>query len=96
MSFYCFLICNSFAMVNLINLNVEMDASFTRAIPILKEKVPAEYLSSSRSVLGEAAFIFVIGALTSFLSLRYLWLLISRLRSRLAVSRIFCVCYFDH
>jgi len=68
------------ALVHLITLNVEMDASFNRALPILKEKVPAEYLSGCRSVLRAAAFTYVIGALTSFLSLRYLWLLISRLR----------------
>jgi Zn-dependent membrane protease YugP len=57
-----------------------MDASFNRALPILKEKVPAEYLSGCRSVLRAAAFTYVIGALTNFLSLRYIWLLISRLR----------------
>ena len=68
------------ALVHLITLNVEMDASFNRALPILKEKVPAEYLIGCRSVLRAAAFTYVIGALTSFLSLRYLWLLISRLR----------------
>ena len=68
------------ALVHLITLNVEMDASFNRALPILKEKVPAEYLSGCRSVLRAAAFTYVIGALTNFLSLRYIWLLISRLR----------------
>ena len=68
------------ALVHLITLNVEMDASFNRALPILKEKVPAEYLSGCRSVLRAAAFTYVIGALTQFLSLRYIWILISRLR----------------
>jgi len=68
------------ALVHLITLDVEMDASFNRALPILKEKVPEEYLIGCRSVLKAAAFTYVIGALTSFLSLRYLWILISRLR----------------
>jgi len=68
------------ALVHLITLNVEMDASFNRALPILKEKVPAQYLSGCRSVLRAAAFTYVIGALTQFLSLRYIWILISRLR----------------
>jgi Zn-dependent membrane protease YugP len=31
-------------------------------------------------VLRAAAFTYVIGALTQFLSLRYIWILISRLR----------------
>ena len=68
------------ALVHLITLDVEMDASFNRALPILKEKVPTEYLNGCRSVLRAAAFTYVIGALTNFLSLRYLWILISRLR----------------
>ena len=68
------------ALVHIITLDVEMDASFNRALPILKEKVPEEYLIGCRSVLRAAAFTYVIGALTNFLSLRYLWILISRLR----------------
>lgn len=68
------------ALVHIITLDVEMDASFNRALPILREKIPEEYLIGSRSVLRAAAFTYVIGALTNFLSLRYLWILISRLR----------------
>ncbi len=68
------------ALVHLITLDVEMDASFNRALPILEEKVPKEYLNGCRSVLRAAAFTYVIGALTNFLSLRYLWVLLSRLR----------------
>ena len=68
------------ALVHLTTLDVEMDASFNRALPILKAKVPTEYLNGCRSVLRAAAFTYVIGALTNFLSLRYLWILISRLR----------------
>ena len=68
------------ALVHLITLDVEMDASFNRALPILREKIPEEYLIGCRSLLKAAAFTYVIGSLTSFLSLRYLWILISRLR----------------
>ena len=67
-------------LIHLITLNVEIDASFNRAMPILKEKIPEEYHAQCNNVLKAAAFTYVIGALTSFLSLRYLWLLISRVR----------------
>ena len=68
------------ALVHLITLDVEIDASFNRALPILEEKVPFEYHNGCRSVLRAAAFTYVIGALTNFLSLRYVWTLLSRLR----------------
>ena len=61
-------------------LDVEMDASFKRAMPILEEKIPEAYHAKCRDVLRAAAFTYVIGALTSFLSLRYLWILVSRIR----------------
>ena len=54
------------ALVHIITLDVEMDASFNRALPILREKIPEEYLIGSRSVLRAAAFTYVIGALTNF------------------------------
>jgi len=68
------------ALVHLITLDVEMDASFNRALPILKEKIPEEYHAQCQNILRAAAFTYVIGALTSFLSLRYIWLLLTRLR----------------
>ena len=67
-------------LIHLITLNVEIDASFNRAMPILKEKIPEEYHAQCNNVLKAAAFTYVIGALTSFLSLRYIWLLLSRVR----------------
>ena len=67
-------------LIHLITLDVEIDASFNKAMPILEEKIPAEYHSQCKDVLRAAAFTYVIGALTSFLSLRYLWLLITRVR----------------
>ena len=66
--------------IHLITLDVEIDASFNRAMPILQEKIPSEYHAQCKNVLKAAAFTYVIGALTSFLSLRYIWLLLSRVR----------------
>jgi hypothetical protein len=66
--------------IHLITLDVEVDASFNKAMPILEEKIPQEYHSQCKNVLKAAAFTYVIGALTSFLSLRYIWLLLSRVR----------------
>ena len=66
--------------IHLITLDVEIDASFKRAMPILQEKIPSIYHPQCRSVLNAAAFTYIIGALTSFLSLRYIWLLLTRLR----------------
>ena len=66
--------------IHLITLDVEVDASFKRAMPILEDKIPTEYHSQCKNVLQAAAYTYVIGALTSFLSLRYVWLLLTRLR----------------
>jgi len=66
--------------IHLITLDVEVDASFKRAMPILEDKIPIEYHSQCKNVLQAAAYTYVIGALTSFLSLRYVWLLLTRLR----------------
>ena len=67
-------------LIHLITLDVEFDASFNRALPILKEKVPVEYHRACRSILLAAAFTYVIGTIRNFLSLRYIWLLLTRLR----------------
>ena len=67
-------------LIHLITLDVEIDASFNKAMPILEKKIPVEYHAQCRDVLRAAAFTYVVGALTSFLSLRYLWLLVSRVR----------------
>ena len=67
-------------LIHLVTLDVEIDASFNRALPILREKVPSQYHEECRSVLRAAAYTYVIGALQSVISLRYIWLLIMRLR----------------
>ena len=67
-------------LIHLVTLDVEIDASFNRALPILREKVPSQYHEECRSVLRAAAYTYVIGALRSVISLRYIWLFIMRLR----------------
>jgi len=67
-------------LIHLITLDVEIDASFNRALPILREKIPSQYHEPCRSVLRAAAYTYVIGSLQSFISLRYIWLLILRAR----------------
>jgi len=66
--------------VHLITLEVELDASFNRALPIIIEKVPTEYHNACRSILKAAAFTYIIGVIRTFISLRFIWLLLSRIR----------------
>ena len=67
-------------IVHLITLEVELDASFNKALPILIEKVPHEYHDSCKSILRAAAFTYVIGVVRNFVSLRFIWLMLSRVR----------------
>ena len=67
-------------LIHLITLDVEIDASFNKALPILRDKIDSQYHEECRSVLRAAAYTYVIGSLQSFISLRYIWLLIMRLR----------------
>ena len=61
---------------HLITLDVELDASFKRAMPILEKKIPVEYHSSCKYILRVCAFTYVIGSLTSILNLRNVWFLL--------------------
>ena len=67
-------------VVHLITLEVELDASFKRALPIIKKKVPKEYHAACYSVLKAAALTYVIGVIRNFISLRFIWLILSRIR----------------
>ena len=60
---------------HLITLEVELDASFKRAMPILEKKIPVEFHSSCKSILRVCAFTYVIGSLTSILNVRNIWFL---------------------
>ena len=66
-------------VLHLITLDVEFDASYKRALPILKEKIPSEYHKACNTVLTAAAFTYVVGSLASFLSLRYAWPIIRKI-----------------
>ncbi len=67
-------------IVHLVTLEVELDASFKRALPIIREKVPSEYHDACHSVLKAAALTYVIGVIRNFVSLRFVWLLLSRIK----------------
>ncbi len=67
-------------LIHIITLEVELDASFEKAFPIIKEKVPQEYHKACKSILLAAALTYVIGVFQQFFSLRFFWTLITRLR----------------
>jgi len=59
-------------LTRIVTLNVELDASFNRAMPIIVRKIPKEYHQSCKSILRVCAFTYVVSAMTSFLNLRNL------------------------
>ena len=67
-------------IIHLITLEVELDASFNRAFPIIKKKIPEVYHNSCRSVLRAAAFTYVVGVFKNLISLRMIWTVLSKLR----------------
>ena len=67
-------------VIHLITLEVELDASFNRAFPIIKKKIPEVYHNSCRSVLRAAAFTYVVGVFKNLISLRMIWTVLSKLR----------------
>ena len=67
-------------IVHIVTLEVELDASFKRALPIIQKNVPSEYHDACKAVLKAAALTYIIGVIRNFLSLRFVWLLLSRIR----------------
>ena len=67
-------------IVHIVTLEVELDASFKRALPIIQKKVPSEYHDACKAVLKAAALTYIIGVIRNFVSLRFVWLLLSRIR----------------
>ena len=67
-------------IIHLNTLEVELDASFNRAFPIIKKKIPEVYHNSCRSVLRAAAFTYVVGVFKNLISLRMIWTVLSKLR----------------
>ena len=67
-------------IIHLMTLEVELDASFNKAFPIIKKKIPRVYHDSCHSVLRAAAFTYVIGVFKNLLSLRMIWSVLSKIR----------------
>ena len=68
--------------INLFTLNCEYDASFNRAMPILKENVPDEYIEQCKKVLNAAALTYVANSIIRVLSLRNFFFIFLRLLKR--------------
>ena len=60
-------------LIHLITLPVEFDASFKRALPILKKYVPSENLKQCRSVLRAAAFTYLAQSIVSIFRLKVIF-----------------------
>lgn len=60
-------------VIHLITLEVELDASFNKAFPIIKEKIPEVYHDACYTILRAAAFTYVIGVFKNIISLRFMW-----------------------
>ena len=58
------------ALIHLITLPVEFDASFKRALPILQKYVPKENMRQCRSVLRAAAFTYLAQSIVSIFRLK--------------------------
>ena len=67
-------------VIHLVTLEVELDASFNKAMPIIKKKIPEVYHDSCRSILRAAAFTYVVGVFKNLISLRMIWTVLSRIR----------------
>jgi Zn-dependent membrane protease YugP len=65
------------ALVHLVTLPVEFDASFQRALPLLKDYIPPYDMPGARHVLTACAFTYVAASLASLLNLGR-WLVILR------------------
>ena len=74
----CLLIAFASVLINvithLITLDVELDSSFSRPMPILQNKIPQEHHSACKSILRVCAFTYVVGSLTSILNVRNIWI----------------------
>ena len=67
-------------IIQILTLDVEFDASFNRAYPIIKQKVPVQYHKACKSILTAAALTYVIAVIRNFLSIRFLWMILSKIR----------------
>lgn len=67
-------------VIHLITLEVELDASFNKAFPIIKKKIPEVYHDACYSILRAAAFTYVIGVFKNLISLRVIWSVLTRIK----------------
>jgi Zn-dependent membrane protease YugP len=56
-------------VIHIVTLPTELDASFTKALPVLETYLPPEDMKGARAVLRAAAFTYVASALVSFLNI---------------------------
>lgn len=66
-------------IIHIMTIGVELDASFNRAMPIIKQKIPSDYHDACRSILLAAALTYVAGVAANLLSMRFFWIFLSRL-----------------
>ena len=66
--------------IHLVTLEVELDASFNKAFPIIKKKIPEVYHDACYSILRAAAFTYVIGVFKNLISLRVIWSVLTRIK----------------
>lgn len=66
-------------LIHVMTIGVEFDASFNRAMPIIKQKIPSDYHNACRSILLAAALTYVAGVAANLISMRFFWILFSRL-----------------
>lgn len=64
-----FMSLGSAAVVHLITLPVELDASFNKALPILNDYLPASDIPAVRKILQAAALTYVAASLASLLNM---------------------------
>ncbi len=58
----------SAALVHFVTLPVELDASFNKALPLLKGIIPEEKEPAARGILKAAAYTYIAGSLASLLN----------------------------
>ena len=68
--------------INIFTLKCEYDASFNRAMPILENNIPVEYLDSCKQVLNAAALTYVANSIQKVISLRNLFYIFLRFIKR--------------
>ena len=72
--FFCFEI-----FINIFTLRCEYDASFNRAMPLLKKYIPKEYMDACKQVLNAAALTYIANSILRIISFRNFFYIFIRL-----------------